>query len=155
MLRRRGIAHEVLNAKYHEKEAQIVAQAGHFGAVTIATNMAGRGTDIMLGGNAEYAAKDQLRREGMSEEMILEATGFGETDDQQILDARARFAQLLAKFKEEFARSRLKRSKRRAAYTSSAPSGTNPAGLTISCAAAPAVRATRAPPASTCRWKTI
>ncbi len=103
MLRRRGIAHEVLNAKYHEKEAQIVAQAGHFGAVTIATNMAGRGTDIVLGGNAEYAAKDQLRREGMSEEMILEATGFGETDDQQILDARARFAQLLAKFKEEFA----------------------------------------------------
>ena len=89
MLRRRGIAHEVLNAKYHEKEAQIVAQAGHFGAVTIATNMAGRGTDIVLGGNAEYAAKDQLRREGMSEEMILEATGFGETDDQQILDARA------------------------------------------------------------------
>ena len=79
MLRRRGIAHEVLNAKYHEKEAQIVAQAGHFGAVTIATNMAGRGTDIVLGGNAEYAAKDQLRREGMSEEMILEATGFGET----------------------------------------------------------------------------
>ena len=75
MLRRRGIAHEVLNAKYHEKEAQIVAQAGHFGAVTIATNMAGRGTDIVLGGNAEYAAKDQLRREGMSEEMILEATG--------------------------------------------------------------------------------
>ena len=103
MLRRRGIAHEVLNAKYHEKEAQIVAQAGHFGAVTIATNMAGRGTDIVLGGNAEYAAKDQLRREGMSEEMILEATGFGETDDQQILAARARFAQLLAKFKEEFA----------------------------------------------------
>ncbi len=71
--------------------------------MTIATNMAGRGTDIVLGGNAEYAAKDQLRREGMSEEMILEATGFGETDDQQILDARARFAQLLAKFKEEFA----------------------------------------------------
>ena len=103
LLKRRGIPHEVLNAKYHEKEAQIVAQAGHFAAVTIATNMAGRGTDIVLGGNAEYAAKDQLRREGMSEEMILEATGFGETDDQEILDARARFAQLLAKFKEEFA----------------------------------------------------
>ena len=103
MLRRRGIAHEVLNAKYHEKEAQIVAQAGHLGAVTIATNMAGRGTDIVLGGNAEYAAKDQLRREGMTEEMILEATGFGETDDQEILDARARFAQLMEKYKEEFA----------------------------------------------------
>ncbi|MCI5809779.1 MAG: preprotein translocase subunit SecA [Oscillospiraceae bacterium] len=103
MLRRRGISHEVLNAKYHEKEAQIVAQAGHLGAVTIATNMAGRGTDIVLGGNAEYAAKDQLRREGMTEEMILEATGFGETDDQEILDARARFAQLMEKYKEEFA----------------------------------------------------
>lgn len=103
MLRRRGIAHEVLNAKYHEKEAQIVAQAGHLGAVTIATNMAGRGTDIVLGGNAEYAAKDQLRREGMTEEMILEATGFGETDDQEILDARAHFAQLMEKYKEEFA----------------------------------------------------
>ena len=103
MLRRRGIAHEVLNAKYHEKEAQIVAQAGHLGAVTIATNMAGRGTDIVLGGNAEYAAKDQLRREGMTEEMILEATGFGETDDQEILDARVRFAQLMEKYKEEFA----------------------------------------------------
>ena len=151
MLRRRGIAHEVLNAKYHEKEAQIVAQAGHFGAVTIATNMAGRGTDIVLGGNAEYAAKDQLRREGMSEEMILEATGFGETDDQQILDALPSFWQNLKRNLPL----RPKRSKRRAAYTSSAPSGTNPAGLTISCAAAPAVRATRAPPASTCRWKTI
>ena len=103
MLRRRGISHEVLNAKYHEKEAQIVAQAGHLGAVTIATNMAGRGTDIVLGGNAEYAAKDQLRREGMTEEMILEATGFGETDDQQILDARAHFAQLMEKYTEEFA----------------------------------------------------
>ena len=103
LLKRRGIPHEVLNAKYHEKEAQIVAQAGHFGAVTIATNMAGRGTDIVLGGNAEYAAKDQLKKEGMSEEMILEATGFGETDDQEILDARTRFSELLAKYKEEFA----------------------------------------------------
>ncbi len=103
MLKRRGIPHEVLNAKHHEKEAQIVAQAGHFGAVTIATNMAGRGTDIVLGGNAEYAAKDQLRKEGMTEEMILEATGFGETDDQEILDARARFAQLMEHYKAEFA----------------------------------------------------
>ena len=103
MLKRRGIPHEVLNAKHHEKEAQIVAQAGHFGAVTIATNMAGRGTDIVLGGNAEYAAKDQLRKEGMTEEMILEATGFGETDNQEILDARARFAQLMEHYKAEFA----------------------------------------------------
>ncbi len=103
LLKRRGIPHEVLNAKYHEKEAQIVAQAGHFGAVTIATNMAGRGTDIVLGGNAEYAAKDQLKKEGMSEEMLLEATGFGDTEDQEILAARARFSQLLEEYKEKFA----------------------------------------------------
>ncbi len=103
LLKRRGIAHEVLNAKYHEKEALIVAQAGLPGAVTIATNMAGRGTDIVLGGNAEFAAKDQLRREGMTEEMISEATGFGETDDEEILAARERFSQLHAQYKAEFA----------------------------------------------------
>ena len=103
LLKRRGIAHEVLNAKYHEKEALIVAQAGLPGAVTIATNMAGRGTDIVLGGNAEFAAKDQLRKEGMTEEMISEATGFGETDDEEILAARERFSQLHAHYKAEFA----------------------------------------------------
>ncbi len=103
LLKRRGIAHEVLNAKYHEKEALIVAQAGLPGAVTIATNMAGRGTDIVLGGNAEFAAKDQLRKEGMTEEMISEATGFGETDDEEILAARERFSQLHAQYKAEFA----------------------------------------------------
>jgi len=103
LLKRRGIAHEVLNAKYHEKEALIVAQAGLPGAVTIATNMAGRGTDIVLGGNAEFAAKDQLRKEGMTEEMISEATGFGETDDEEILAARERLSQLHAQYKAEFA----------------------------------------------------
>ncbi len=103
MLRRQGVKHEVLNAKYHEKEAEIVAQAGKYGAVTISTNMAGRGTDIMLGGNAEYLAKAQLRREGMTEEQISDATAFGETKDEEILAARKRFGELMAQYKEEIA----------------------------------------------------
>ncbi len=101
MLRRRGIKHEVLNAKYHEKEAEIVAQAGKFGAVTIATNMAGRGTDIMLGGNAEYLAKADLRKLDYSDELIAEAEGYSNTDDEEILAAREKFRELLAKHKEE------------------------------------------------------
>ena len=101
MLKARGIQHVVLNAKYHEKEAQIVAQAGHLGAVTIATNMAGRGTDIMLGGNSEYMAKTEMRRQGFSEEMINEATSYGETDNPDILHARETFRQLEDKYKEE------------------------------------------------------
>ncbi len=100
MLKKRGIKHNVLNAKFHEKEAEIVAQAGKFGAVTVATNMAGRGTDIMLGGNAEYLAKADLRKAGMSDELIAEATGFAETDNQEILDARKMFADAEAKYKE-------------------------------------------------------
>ena len=103
LLRARGVPHEVLNAKFHEKEAEIVAQAGKPGAVTISTNMAGRGTDIMLGGNAEYLAKDALRREGMEEEMIYEATAYGETQDEEILAARAHFQELLKKYKAEIA----------------------------------------------------
>ena len=94
MLSKRGIKHEVLNAKYHEKEAEIVAQAGKFGAVTIATNMAGRGTDILLGGNAEAMAKAQLRKEGFTEELIIEADAHGETNDDDILNVRTRFAEL-------------------------------------------------------------
>ncbi len=93
LLKRQGIAHNVLNAKNHEKEAEIVAQAGKFGAVTIATNMAGRGTDIMLGGNAEYLAKNDLRKAGFSEDVIAEATGYADTDDDEILKARAMFAE--------------------------------------------------------------
>ena len=100
LLRRRGIPHNVLNAKNHEKEAEIVAQAGKFGAVTVATNMAGRGTDIMLGGNAEYLAKSDLRRAGLSDALIAEATGFAETDDEDILNARKMFTQAEAKYKE-------------------------------------------------------
>ncbi len=104
LLSRQGIKHNVLNAKNHEKEAEIVAQAGKKGAVTIATNMAGRGTDIMLGGNAEYMAKTQLRKEGFAEELIVEADGHGETDNEEILAARARFNELLAAHKAEIAK---------------------------------------------------
>ena len=103
MLRRRGIPHEVLNAKQHEREAQIVAQAGKLGAVTIATNMAGRGTDIMLGGNAEYMAKNEMRKKGVGKELIEQSTGHGDTDDQEILDARKLFSQLNDRFKADIA----------------------------------------------------
>ena len=101
MLKKRGIAHNVLNAKHHEKEAEIVAQAGKLGAVTIATNMAGRGTDIMLGGNAEYMAKAALRKEGVEDDVIAEATGFAETDDPEINEARAKFREYYERFKNE------------------------------------------------------
>ena len=103
MLAREGIKHNLLNAKNHEKEAEIVAQAGQFGAVTVATNMAGRGTDIMLGGNAEYMAKNDLRKAGLTDELIAEATGYAETDNQEILDARRLFADKLAQHKAEIA----------------------------------------------------
>ena len=101
LLKREGIPHNVLNAKYHEQEAQIVAQAGHYGAVTIATNMAGRGTDIVLGGNAEYMAKNELRKEGLEEALIAEADSYAETDNEEILAVRARYAELLARFRED------------------------------------------------------
>ncbi len=100
-LKRRGIKHNVLNAKHHDKEAEIIAQAGKYGAVTIATNMAGRGTDIMLGGNAEYLAKSEMRRMEIPEAVIAEADGFGDTDDEEILEARKTFKELEAKYKEE------------------------------------------------------
>ena len=103
LLKRKGIKHEVLNAKHHEKEAEIVAQAGKLNAVTIATNMAGRGTDIKLGGNSEYLAKSELRRMGYSEELIAEATGFAETDNEEILDARKQYSALEKKYDEEIA----------------------------------------------------
>ena len=103
ILKRNGIKHNVLNAKHHEKEAEIIAQAGKFGAVTIATNMAGRGTDIMLGGNAEYLAKSALRHDGLSEEMIIEATGFGDTDNEDIINAREKYKEYYDKFKAEIA----------------------------------------------------
>ena len=99
LLQRTGIPHNVLNAKNHEKEAEIVAQAGKLGAVTIATNMAGRGTDIMLGGNAEYLAKNDLKKAGYDEDVIVEATGYADTDNADILAARALFAEKLAEHK--------------------------------------------------------
>ena len=103
MLKAKGIPHTVLNAKYHEREAEIVAQAGKEGAVTISTNMAGRGTDIMLGGNAEYMAKSQMRRDGVEEGLIALATGSADTADEEVLSARATFRALYEKFKAEIA----------------------------------------------------
>ena len=101
LLKREGIKHEVLNAKFHAKEAEIVAQAGKKGAVTIATNMAGRGTDIILGGNAEYMARHELVKEGLSDELIAEATGFAETDNEEIIEARRKYNEYYEKFKNE------------------------------------------------------
>ncbi|MBP1573794.1 MAG: preprotein translocase subunit SecA [Oscillospiraceae bacterium] len=103
LLKNKGVKHNVLNAKYHDKEAEIVAQAGKFGAVTIATNMAGRGTDILLGGNAEFLAKHEMRRRDIPEEIISEAVGYAETDDEEILKAREVYKELYAKFNEEVA----------------------------------------------------
>ena len=103
LLKREGIPHNVLNAKYHELEAQIVAQAGKFGAVTIATNMAGRGTDIMLGGNAEYLAKDALRKQGVEDALLVEADSYAETSDPEILEVRQRYSELLKQYKSEIA----------------------------------------------------
>ena len=101
LLKKEHIQHNVLNAKNHEREAEIIAQAGKFGAVTISTNMAGRGTDIMLGGNAEFLAKAEMKRMQFSDELIAEATGFAETDNQEILNARKTFQDLEKKYKEE------------------------------------------------------
>ena len=101
MLKREGVPHTVLNAKYHEKEAQIVAQAGKLGAVTIATNMAGRGTDIMLGGNAEYMALNDLRRQGFPEELLAEANSYADTDNPEILEIRRKYEKLLADYKRQ------------------------------------------------------
>ena len=101
ILKKEGIKHEVLNAKYHEKEAEIIAQAGKFGAVTIATNMAGRGTDIMLGGNSEYLAKQEMRKNKIPENLIEESNTYYETDDQEILRAREKFNELEKKYDEE------------------------------------------------------
>ena len=103
MLKREGIPHNVLNAKFHEMEAQIIAQAGKYGAVTIATNMAGRGTDIMLGGNAEFLAKSELQKTGLPEELLREADSYAETSDPEILAVRANYAELLKKYKAEIA----------------------------------------------------
>jgi preprotein translocase subunit SecA len=99
MLKRRGIQHQVLNAKYHDKEAEIIAQAGRYGAVTIATNMAGRGTDIVLGGNPEFMAKQEMRKHGFSEELISHSTSFSETKDELIIEARKVYREYYENFK--------------------------------------------------------
>ena len=136
LLTKEGIRHNVLNAKNHEKEAEIVAQAGKLGAVTVATNMAGRGTDIMLGGNAEFLAKNDLRKAGMTDDLIAEATGFAETSTRPSWPLRPT------------------RSGRPAACSSWAPSATSPAASTTSSGAGPAVRGTPARASSTCPWRT-
>ena len=100
MLQAKNIPHQVLNAKYHEKEAEIIAQAGKKGAITIATNMAGRGTDIVLGGNAEYMAKSELKRLGYQNDLLAEADGFSETDDPKILEIREKYRKLNKEYKD-------------------------------------------------------
>ena len=101
MLKRQGIRHEVLNAKNHEKEAMIIAQAGKYGAVTIATNMAGRGTDILLGGNPDYMAKSEMRRQGYDEDLIYTASMHLDTQDEQVLKARALYHELYEGYKKQ------------------------------------------------------
>jgi len=143
MLEMRGVPHVVLNAKFHEKEAEIVAQAGKVGAVTIATNMAGRGTDILLGGNAEFLARKQMRMAGYEEEIIEEAIGFNENVSDEVKEARKAFHAHLEKFSVETKQGHDEVVKL-GACTSSAPNAMNPAASITSCAAAPAARATRA-----------
>ena len=126
LLKARGIKHQVLNAKFHEKEAQIVAQAGRKGAVTIATNMAGRGTDILLGGNAEFMAKAEMRKMGYEEEMLAEASAYSHTEDEAILEARKTFSQLNKKYKEEIAPEGRGGPQAGRPVQSSAPSATSP-----------------------------
>ena len=153
LTKRRASATIVLNAKNHEKEAEIVAQAGQFGAVTVATNMAGRGTDIMLGGNAEYMATNDLRKAGYTDEVIADATGYAETDNSEILEARQMFADKLRQAQGGDLPARRTGCARPAACSSSALSATIPAGSITSCAAVPAARATPARPGSTSPWR--
>ena len=156
LLTREGIKHNLLNAKNHEKEAEIVAQAGKFGAVTVATNMAGRGTDIMLGGNAEYMAKNDLRKAGMSDELIAEATGYAETDDEEILNARKLFAEKLSEHKAEIAgeADRVRQAGGLFIIGTERHDPPPPAVSTTSSAAVPAVRATPAKRGSISLWRT-
>ena len=108
ILKREGIKHTVLNAKYHEKEAEIIAQAGKLGSVTIATNMAGRGTDIMLGGNSEFLAKQEMKKLGYSDELVVQSNTFNETDDEEILKAREKFNELKKKYDIEIEKEKSK-----------------------------------------------
>ena len=140
-LKKRGVPHTVLNAKQHADEAQVVAMAGHKGAVTVATNMAGRGTDIMLGGSVDFLADAELRKQGLDP--------FEDGDAYETA-----WPAMVEKIKAQVAQRARRGQGRSAACTSSAPSGTSRAASTTSCAAGPAVRATRASPGSTCRSRT-
>ena len=146
MLKRRGIPHEVLNAKNHRKEAEIVAQAGHWGAVTIATNMAGRGTDILLGGNPEFLARRAMRQEGFDDEIIEAATGHNEDVAPEILQAREHYQELKDKFKQHTDAEHEARAANGWAAHYRHGTAREPAVSTTSCAAVLAVRATPAPP---------
>ena len=161
MLKKKGTKHIVLNAKYHAQEAEIVAQAGRKGAVTIATNMAGRGTDILLGGNPEYMARQQSLNEGVAEKVAKgeekyvdddEFVNFFHVDSSTASSARTGIAS--TRTSKRRPRTSTRKSSTSAACTSSAPSATKRAASTTSCAAAPAARAIRARRASSCRSKT-
>ena len=154
MLTRAGVKHNVLNAKNHEKEAEIVAQAGKFGAVTVATNMAGRGTDIMLGGNAEFMAKAELRKKGISDELLAEATGHAETENQEILDARRDFAEAEARYKEEI-KEEAQRVRAAGGLFILGTERHESRRIDNQLRAARDVRATPARAASSCPWRTI
>ena len=163
MLRRRGVKHVVLNAKYHAQEAEIVAQAGRLGTVTVATNMAGRGTDILLGGNPEFMARQQIARPTKSPSGCPKSEARFVDDDEFVyffhleIFYRVPARRLRADLRRRSRRSATPsttRSSRPAACTSSAPSGTRRGASTTSCAAAPAARAIPARRASTCRSKT-
>ena len=153
MLRDKGIPHNVLNAKNHEKEAEIIAQAGKLGAVTVATNMAGRGTDIVLGGNAEYMAKADLRRAGFNGEVISEATGYAESNNPDVLEARRQFAENQARYKEEI-KIEAEKVRKAGGLFILGTERHEAAVSTTSPVAVPAVRATPAPAASSCPWRT-
>ena len=152
MLKRRGIDHVVLNAKQHAREAEIVAQAGKLGSVTIATNMAGRGTDILLGGNPEFLARRDLLNQGMAPELLEEATGHAETADAAVLEARAQYGEAYARHKQDTDREHDQVVA--VGGLSWAPNAMRAAASTTSCGGAPAVKETRAPPGSTCPWRT-
>jgi preprotein translocase subunit SecA len=149
ILKRRGIEHNVLNAKHHEREADIVAQAGRLKAVTIATNMAGRGTDILLGGNPEFMAKKDVGRRRSCPNDGPPTPDQLKAHEAALAKHKLDYELALARFQKQWPTS-TRRSSSRAACSSSAPSGTSPAASTTSCAAAPAARATPAPAASTC-----
>lgn len=152
---KQGIKHKVLNAKNHEKEAEIVAQAGKYGAVTIATNMAGRGTDIVLGGNSEYLAKQEMRKQGYDDALIALADSYADTDDEIVLSARKLYRTLVENYSKETKEERGARCGGWRTFHHGARNATNQDGSTTSSAAVPAGREIPECPAFIFPWKTI